>query len=481
MNKIKYIWTLCAALVLMGFTACNDDNDSGCSSSSAITIDKVFLQNVKDKAHPDREVSFARLGQLVRIQGSGFTGLRHIYINGYDTYFNNALMTDNNVWVQLNSKTLVGDKADADARNKIVFVNDNGSYTYDFEVRAASPQITSFSTSLPPAGEKVIAYGTSLEEVSSITLPSGTVITDGIESDPDGEWFSFTMPANETVGGSLLFTGVNGQGKSPTYFNNNSCYIVNYDGLGTPSITGWSSGTGSYSSDELVDDPLETGRGKCVQLIPESVLSDGPLAAGLKCKGWGTNNVAEEEDWTRMTTTGFIEEDTPLNAVALQFDIYTPKPWNGSGQLQIAMINNLNSFGWGCADTQKDTKGEFVRITTVWVPWLDATTGKTEAFDTEGKWQTVTIPLTDFAEFSDYGKDDKTYTFKNLIALRNAATWKNFMLCFVNTNIVLTIGNDEKEVTLPASDFSDRIYIDNLRIVNTENFTVSDFDDAETE
>ena len=108
MKATRYIMMLCLAVVALGLTSCKDDDNS---SSAQMTIDKIFLENIDDEVNKDREVDFARLGQLLRIQGSGFSGLKKIYINGYETYFNNALMTDNNVWVTLNSKTPV-EKAD---------------------------------------------------------------------------------------------------------------------------------------------------------------------------------------------------------------------------------------------------------------------------------------------------------------------------------------------------------------------------------
>ena len=120
MKTVRYIWTLCLTLAACTFTACSDDDDNG--AGAEMRIDKIFLQDASSSATVhDREVDFARLGQMIRIQGTGFTGLKKIYINGFETYFNNALLTDNNVWVTLNSKTPV-DKADPEVRNTIVFV-----------------------------------------------------------------------------------------------------------------------------------------------------------------------------------------------------------------------------------------------------------------------------------------------------------------------------------------------------------------------
>ena len=85
LNK-KY-WAPIAILSMMVFgmlfTSC-DNNDS---EGGTITITRVFLEDVNSTV-PDREVTFARLGQLLRIEGSGFTGLKKVYINGYSTYFN---------------------------------------------------------------------------------------------------------------------------------------------------------------------------------------------------------------------------------------------------------------------------------------------------------------------------------------------------------------------------------------------------------
>lgn len=133
-----------AATLIPSFIACSNDNDiigSG-DQSKQMVINKIFLEDATAKdAVYDREVTFARLGQLLRIEGSGFLGLKKIYVNGYETYFNNALLTDNNVWVTLKSDTPV-DKAEADVRNTIRFVKDNTETVYDFVIRAASPSIT---------------------------------------------------------------------------------------------------------------------------------------------------------------------------------------------------------------------------------------------------------------------------------------------------------------------------------------------------
>ncbi len=437
-------------------TACSDD-DNG--SGAPLAINKVYLEDVNapDSVY-DREVTFARLGQLIRIEGSGFTGLKKIYINGYDTYFNNALLTDNNVWVTLNAKTPV-DKAEESVRNTITLVKDNGQLTYSFTVRAASPSVTSVDNTLPQPGETVTVYGANLQETSKVTLPGGIEVTTAITNDPDGEWYSFAMPAGVTASGSITSEGANGTAVTPAYFNNNDCFVINFDGKGEQGS--WSA---TFSADDLVDDPLGSGRGKVCMVLPQSVLDAGGLLAGANAKGfWTAGNGNANDDWNRMTT--FIPGRTPVDSVALQFDVYVPEDWNGSGQIEITLQNNLANYGYGSAGTKYSST--YLNQAYAWVPWLDRTTGAAAPYNTGGHWKTVTLPLSLFGNYTD---SSTAWTFQNVIDDRNAGSYRNFGFLFVNPDLTF----DETHV-YAAQDFKQKIYVDNFRIVPCTAITVSDY------
>ena len=82
-NKVekafKGLLPLLMLTVIPTLTACSDDDDA---QSAAINISKVFVEDTKaTDGVTDREVTFARLGQTLRIEGSGFSGhqrLRHL-------------------------------------------------------------------------------------------------------------------------------------------------------------------------------------------------------------------------------------------------------------------------------------------------------------------------------------------------------------------------------------------------------------------
>ncbi len=459
---------LCLAVAALAFTGCKDDDNGG--SSTQMKIDKVFLENINDEVNKDREVQFARLGQLLRIQGSGFKGLKKIYINGYETYFNNALMTDNNVWVTLNSDTPV-EKAADDVRNTIVlYKSDSNRLVYDFIIRAAAPSISSCDNTLPKAGETVTVYGANLQETTKVTLPDGTEINSGITSDEDGKWYSFVVPAsaNLEIPGSITSEGANGTAITPTYFNDFTDFVTNFDGKGE--LGSWSA---TYSADDLVDDPLNTGRGKVCMLIPQSKLDAGGLDAGSNGLLWATaGNGNANDDWTSRMY-GTIPAETNASNVALQFDIYCPEPWDNSGQIEFSLQNNLSNYGYGSGCTKYSE--QYTNTATVWVPWFNKEDGSHAAWTTGERWQTITIPMTAFGNYDP--KEVPDATFQKICEDRNSGSYRNFLVLFCNSDLE----DEALGVKYPASLFTQKIYIDNIRVVNTTAITVSDFDDSVAE
>ncbi|MDE6766388.1 MAG: hypothetical protein K2J52_08790 [Duncaniella sp.] len=220
MKQLKYFILPAIALFAAGMTSCNDDDAyfEDDAQNSPIKVTQIYLEDYKSSV-PDRPVDFARLGQLIRIEGQGLFGVRKVYINGYDTYFNRAYVSDKSMLVTVNAKTPITD-CDPQLRDKIRLVKDGAEYTFDLTIRAASPTVTSVSNTLPQPGETVTVYGTGFQETTEITLPGGIKITEGIQCDnEEGEWFSFTMHAGMNASCSIEAVNANGRIKSPACLN----------------------------------------------------------------------------------------------------------------------------------------------------------------------------------------------------------------------------------------------------------------------
>ena len=448
-NKSKSYWGRITILgvILFGlvFTACSTDEDV---DSSKIVVDAVYLQDVNSDV-PDREVTFARLGQLLRLEGSGFTGVRRIYINGFQTDFNPVYVSDTSMLIRVSSDTPIVE-ADEDVRNTIRLVKDDSETVVNFEIRSSAPTINNVSHTLPEAGEEITVYGTGLFEVSKVVFPGEVEVTEGIVYDEeDGEFFKVVVPEGVSEdGGPLYIESANGAAYSPAFFNVERGVILNFDGKGAIGEFG-----NTIRQDELQSEPIGVGNESQGTYVPHGPAEGETFEAGK-------NRLSEvfttgTESW-RSQLTPFIPASTPLDLVAFQFDIYVPEPWAGTGFLKILLINNFNGGEW--------SGGVYN-----YVPWI--VDGEVVPFETEG-WTTVTIPLTEFYMFSD-GAD---YTFEDVLQYRESATWKNFGMFFENSDFLLSnVTGVPSDIAFTASETSVQIYTDNWRIVSLETPIVTDF------
>ncbi|MCI1648501.1 MAG: glycan-binding surface protein [Bacteroides sp.] len=445
--------TFCTSL----FTACNDDDDKG---NAQMNITGIYLEDATSNV-PDRKVDFARLGQLIRIEGSGFTGLKKIYINGYNCYFNPVFVTETSLLVTVN-KDMPTTEADESVRNKILLVKDNTQLEYEFTIRASAPSITSISNTLPKPGETIIVYGEGLQEVSKVIFP-GEVTVEGSEnifSDADGKYFTVVVPDGVTESGYLTIECANGGAYSPAFFNYSKGIILDFDTEGQQGS--WGSNTSMIFPEDLVDDPLNTGRGKCVMLPAAKQV---PVAAGKNrtAEVWTAGN--DVDDWTPATRG--IEATTNVSACGIQFDIYVPEsnPWVGSGFIKICLLNGLNGGEWATSDN-KDCYN--------YVPWV--VNGKAVPFYT-ARWQTVTIPFSKFYICSQ-NSDAANLTYQFILDRRSSASYCNFGLYYENSDFTLDkiTGNSADETTeFLSSASSAQIYIDNVRIVPLSTPAYTDY------
>lgn len=455
-NSFATIGLLLSLLVAaLSVTSCKDDVDN---SSTPINVNSVYLENASS-AVTDRLVTFARLGTLIRIEGSGFSGLKKVYINGYNTYFSPTMVTDNNVILNVSGKTPVMD-ADSTVRNTIRFVKDGTSFTYNFQIRSSAPTISSISNTLPSVGDTITINGTGLVEISKITFPDSVVVTQGIVSSKDGSYCKVVMPAGVSEkGGSLLIEGSNGGVYSPAYFNCKTGLVLNFDGTGSQGYWGWTE-TGSM----LNGSDLESG-----VVVAAGVKSQGKYCAHRPSRipQFAASKNRCTEVWTagngvdkwREKYTSLIPATTAVSGFAFQFDMYVPQAWSNSGFLKICLINSFNG-------------GEWTGKCYNYVPWL--VNGVVTPFKTSG-WVTVTVPFNYFYAYSDA---NSTFTFENILAAREASSYQNFGIYFENSDIKLSnvTGNaKDANTTLSSAATSVSVYTDNWRLVPLATPTYNDY------
>lgn len=440
-RRSLWILGLIISLSILGLTSCNDDDKN---ETKQVVISKVYLQDVNSSV-PDREVSFVRLGQTIRIEGSGFTGLRKVYINGFDTYFNPVFVSDNSMLITV-SKNTPTQKATADVRNTIRMVKNANEATLAFEVRSSAPSVSSVSNTLPKVGEPITIYGTGLVEISKIVFPGNVEVTTGITSSADGSRCTVSMPDGVSPeGGAILVLGANGGAYSPAYFNFKKGVILDFDGNGTQGS--WGSSTSMIKPEDLESAVVGTGntsQGKYCNHMPSRFTSFG--AAKNRCSEvWTAGNGVD--DW-RGQITPYIPATASTDSVAFQFDIYVPSTWTATGYLKICLVNGFNGGEWD---------GLCYNV----VPWINSTS--IVPFKAEG-WTTVTVPFSKFYKFAG-----SAHTFEDVLAAREAANYKNFGLYFENSDFKMN------GIDYTSAETTTRVYTDNWRIVKLSQPKYSDF------
>lgn len=453
----KSLWTIGLVFSLISTVAlssCKKEVED--FSSTPITVSSIYLQDATSVV-PDRQVVFARLGSMIRIEGSGFLGMKRVYINGFNTYFNPVMITDNSMLIQIGAKTPIID-ADTTVRNTIRFVKDGASFTYKFQIRDAAPKISNISNTMPAAGDTITIYGSGLTEISKITFPDSVAVTTGIISDAKGSYCKVVVPTGLTKGGSLLVEGSNGGAYSPAYFNQKSGVILDFDGAGSQGFWSWSATGSMINATDLESAVVGSGvksQGKYCAHRP-SRLTSFPAAKNRNSEVWTAGNGVD--DW-RGRFTSLIAATTSVNDFAFQFDIYVPTAWTNTGFLKICLYNSFNGGEWtgNCYN---------------YIPWL--VNKAVTPFTTTG-WVTVTIP---FNKFYAYSATDVAYTFENILAAREKSSYQNFGIFFENSDIKLSnvTGVTADENTVFASSATTvSVYTDNWRIVPLTTPVYTDF------
>ena len=435
----KNIWPLLLLtgifILSVSLNSCSDDDNGG--NSGPLAISKVYLENSQSTV-PDREVTFGRIGQLLRLEGSGFNGVRKVYINGYSTTFNPVYMTDNNMLVQIAKGTPIMD-AEADMRNTIILEKGGDNrYTYSFEVRDAAPSITSISHTMPKAGDIITIYGSGLQGISSIIFPGNITVTEGIVSDDeDGKYCTVTVPAGiSNDGGSITVIGANGGAYSPACFNFKKGVFQNFDDVNNYS---WASGMegGTVLSTSIP----ASGGGPKSQNNYQCFNTDGKsIAANADVRYW-TNSA----NWP-TSLLSVIPAETLASECGVQMDIYVEGTWD-SGIIRMVMADGSGTN----------------RYCMIYRPWYQ--NDAVVPFQNPGYWFTITLPFSDSGDYD--GK-----TFADVVASMTNAAYKQSGPWFHNIGVT--------DVIEPVAT-NVKVYFDNLRVVPLNTPTYSDFPESEEE
>lgn len=142
-----------------------------CAKHAAPHIDEVWINMTE---YPVGRVENAYPGQTLCLYGTGFTGLRHIEVNGTYIDVSKTLVydTDRNITFQLPEDVKVSDRPE---NMYIRIFTEGGECEYSpFLIRPAEllPEITSVSSYILVPGTVLVISGKNLDGVKEVCLPA---------------------------------------------------------------------------------------------------------------------------------------------------------------------------------------------------------------------------------------------------------------------------------------------------------------------
>lgn len=488
MNKYmlrKIQLAVLALFVAVSMTACDSDDDG--AASGPLAIHTVYQHTKKSTT---RVIEKARLGTMIRLEGTGLATVREIYCNGYPATLNLNYVTPTSVIFRIPSKAPVGSECDPEVANTIRVVTLGGECTISFLIQDEAPSVSRLSHTLPNPGEIITIYGSRLREIQQVNLPGGVAVMDDgiVEEDEDGEFIRVRIPEDyaDEVGGAIEVVSANGIAYSRNYFNrrkhivNSKFYAEDSDGFqtsnnycddcqsGSHGYYGWGSnvatdltetipatGDGHKSTDNAKFGnrygaiPGDSESGALPATVPVLSGSDNAYDTGALGRAIfnGCACYTRIIGLTKELGEEAITTATPLSKLAIQFDVYVPTKWS-SGRIAYVAVD-------GGPDYMSS-----------YHPWLVTTASGKEVVPVEMKgWETVTLPLESFPAFVG-----ETVLYLQKAAASGEWTYQSF-IAFYNDQVA--------GAPAPTELTNFCFYFQNLRIVPYEQPEAPDEDEEE--
>ncbi|MDO4462325.1 MAG: glycan-binding surface protein [Bacteroidia bacterium] len=399
-NILKFGRTLAlASAAVFAFVACEDEPDKYEVAGGSPEVIYVVKPT-----NPDSLIFSAFMGERVVLMGNNLRSVTKLCFNDREAILNTSLITDHTLFVTVPS-TLPDVPTD-----KIYMTNKNGEVTeFSFGVDVPAPTVSSLKCEQVKPGDVATILGDFLldyeEAPMTVKMPDGKVISEYVSLSKTEA--SFKIPEGCTKSGPITVTTKYGSTASKFYFNDDRGILFNFEGeLAHESVSiadgkfnhGWHPRIVVNDETSLDGYYLQMGDGSSV-LDAEGGWNDGQFCFEYWCGNWDSNFVPDAKLFDVVDFTNYEK-------MALKFEINVPKsnPWtSGAMQLIFAPAEGENSVTLFAANNTHFNNTVLPRG--LYRPWEAS-----GSFDTNGEWQTVTIPFSEFIYGSDGTKASGSLT-----------------------------------------------------------------------
>ena len=450
-NIFKGLCLALAACASLAVTSCKDEPDAYEIQSGKPTINFIRPVSVEAK---DSIITAASMRSTVCVVGENLRSVTELFFNDQPAVLNTSYMTDHTLIVTVPNEIpeLVTDK--------IYFITQSkDTVKYDFNVIIPAPVVSSMSNEWAAAGEEVTIVGDYFLDYEEypLTVHFGdyTLPRSAITSITKNR-ITFVMPEgvpHEKVSVESIY----GETEGAFQYMDDRGMLFDFD---TPCKTGTVLGNNGWHARTITADDTS---------LSGNYLVMGGGAAMGEDGGWNDKDFSFEYwagDWgdpesypshPRISDLADFSDFENLN---LKFEMNIPADYAWSAapmQIYFGSVTQVSNSAAGAKDIYGNTlagtnntffheQGKLNRA--LYMPWKDT---EDKLYHTDGKWVTVTIPLTDFNMDYDGNKIDKFFT--------STADFGSF-------NIFIIRGGYDDKSALPVGVACNPIIkIDNIRVV----------------
>jgi len=333
MDRIyQYILLFSIAVSIGGFSSCKSDSDSGGEP-------RIRYVRTTDPAASDSLLVGAGQGSLIAIVGENLKNVKEIWFNDKQALLIPTYITNTSVLVSVPSEI----PTDITNKLKMVF-SSGGILEHDFKLEISKPVVNSMLS------EYVLAGGTAVINGNYFYEPLTVMFAGGAQGEilklEDGR-IEVLVPEGAQPGQITVKTNF-GETKSDFWFRDNRNIFISSD-----PFTGW------WNESFVVKSPGADD--------PEAI-NGNYIRVARDIAGWSWLEVAGGPP----DAMGDISKNIPDEAILkpenynLKFEVNTMKPYNNNViKINVGLSRDFNNDAY------------------LWQPPID----------TQGKWQTITIPF----------------------------------------------------------------------------------------
>ena len=434
-----------------GFTSCEDEPDKYEVAGGTPTIDYV---RPVDAASKDSLLTAASLNNTICIVGRNLRSVTKINFNDQAAVLNTSYMTDNTIIVTV-PKAIPNEVSD-----KIYFITSKqDTVAYDFKTIVPAPTINSMSNEWAAAGEEVTIKGDYFLDYdnSHLTIKVGenyTIPYEDLKISQNNIRFNIPedMPKHEPI----YITTINGTTKAGFRYMDNRGMLFDFD---TPWKEGGDVlGNNGWHNRTITSDATSLS-GNYMVLGETAMGSDGDWNDGNFSFEYWPGSWQDPETYSSRPRMQDLADFSDWQNMSLKFEMCIPKDngWSAAPmQIYFGSVTQVSNGAAGTKDIYGNVlaganntffhdQGKLARA--LYMPWQNT---EDKLYNTDGKWVTVTIPLSDFVYDYD-GNKGLSYSGVN---------------DFSAFNIFVIKGSYNDANVLPTGvDCNPIIKIDNIRVV----------------